>query len=112
MNLFDIVLKRDEEFAYIVPEGQNVCFVFVYEGKAIVDGTATRQELIVFEATGNTISVKALQESRFLLATAIPHPYPVVTGPRSVHTNKESLKKAKSKIDVIGNKLRRNGKIN
>ena len=118
VTVIDVVLSsKDEQFVYNIPSGHKTSFVMVYTGSALVcddERVSTTNEVFVLDEFGETIEVKRADEStvtRVLVASAVPHPYPLSLGMYSVHTNAESLAKAEARIDQIGEELSRQGKL-
>jgi len=66
-------------------------------------------ELAVFEEGDQAIEFEALSDAGFILGSAVKHPYDLVTGNYSVHTNRESLRIGESNIADIGRRLHNQG---
>ena len=118
VTVLDVVLNAPHEsFTYKVPTGHKTSFVMVYTGSALVcddERVSTTNEVFVLDEFGDTIEVKRADEStvtRVLIASGVPHPYPLSLGMYSVHTNPESLAKGEARIDQIGEELSRQGKL-
>jgi hypothetical protein len=63
----------------------------------------------VFEESDQAVEFKALSDAGFILGSAVKHPYDLVTGHYSVHTNRESLRIGESNIADIGRRLHNQG---
>ena len=118
LTVVDIVLSNPEEaFSYKVPVDHKTSFVMVYTGSAFVcddERESTTNEVFVLDEHGDVIEVRKGSDgtvTRILIASAVPHPYPLSLGMYSVHTNPESLSKAESRINQIGEELSRQGKL-
>ncbi len=67
--------------------------------------------MAVFEDGAARIRFTALEPSSFVLGSARRHPYPLVTGYYSVHTNQAALAQGEAKIVELGDELRRAGRL-
>jgi redox-sensitive bicupin YhaK (pirin superfamily) len=105
MNYFDLNLKSGERFYYKIPHAHKVAWAFVYSGKCTLNKVEAFQELVIFDNSGDGIEIHAATESKVIFGTSEPHPYPLITGYSSVHTNEESLTKGESRIAEIGRRL-------
>jgi redox-sensitive bicupin YhaK (pirin superfamily) len=111
MNYFDITLNQNEKKNIKIPNDHDVAWAFVYQGESLVNNEKTIQEIVVFENLGNCIELSANQNSKILFGSARKHPFPLVSGYYSVHTNSESLRKGEAKINEIGKMLKGEGKL-
>ena len=66
-------------------------------------------ELAVFEEGQRAIEFEALSDAGFILGSAVKHPYDLVTGHYSVHTNADSLRIGEKNISEIGRRLHNQG---
>jgi hypothetical protein len=66
-------------------------------------------EVAVFEEGDQAIEFEALSDAGFILGSAVKHPYDLVTGHYSVHTNADSLRIGESNIADIGRRLQNQG---
>jgi redox-sensitive bicupin YhaK (pirin superfamily) len=86
---------------YVAP--QDVAWAFAFEGGPMVQGERTRRELLTFEQDAGDIEIAAGDENvRVLVGTARRHEHPLVLGPSSVHTSRESLARGLDRIREIG----------
>jgi hypothetical protein len=69
----------------------------------------SKGELAVFEEGDQAIEFEALSDAAFILGSAVKHPYDLVTGHYSVHTNADSLRAGESNIADIGRRLHNQG---
>jgi hypothetical protein len=63
----------------------------------------------VFEEGDQAIQFEALTDAGFVLGSAVKHPYDLVTGRYSVHTNAEALRIGENNIAEIGRRLHNQG---
>jgi hypothetical protein len=54
---------------------------------------------------------EALSDAGFVLGSAVKHPYDLVTGYYSVHTNAEALRRGENNIAAIGRRLHDRGML-
>jgi len=87
----DVVLAAGETWTFQPPSDHNVAWVFVYQGQALVAGEAVGDELVVLAAGDGAVAIRAIEPTRLLLGSAVPHNYPLVLGSHSVHTSREAL---------------------
>ena len=66
-------------------------------------------EVAVFEEGDQAIEFEALSDAGFILGSAVKHPYDLVTGHYSVHTNADALRIGESSIADIGRRLHNQG---
>ena len=66
-------------------------------------------EVVVFEEGDQAIAFEALSDAGFILGSTVKHPYDLVTGHYSVHTNANSLRIGERNIADIGRRLHNQG---
>jgi hypothetical protein len=66
-------------------------------------------EAAVFDEGDQAIEFEALSDVGFILGSAVKHPYDLVTGHYSVHTNAESLRIGERNIADVGRRLHNQG---
>lgn len=106
MNYFVISLAPGQTWRYQPPTEHDVGFAFKFEGDGLIQGMPAESELLVFEQGDGEIEISAAAVNiTVLLGTAKKHPYPLILGSSSVHTNTQSLKRSLEKIRQIGANL-------
>jgi redox-sensitive bicupin YhaK (pirin superfamily) len=105
----DVVLGRGESFTYAPPPGHDVAWAFLYQGRAQVSGDDVERELVVFAEGDEPFTVHAVDDVRLLVGSAQKHPYPLVLGSHSVHTNAASLARGVARIREVGAQLHQRG---
>jgi redox-sensitive bicupin YhaK (pirin superfamily) len=106
MNYFVISLASGQTWRYQPPTEHDVAFAFKFEGDGFIQGMPAESELLVFEEGAGKIEISAAAINiTVLLGTAKKHPYPLILGSSSVHTNTKSLKRSLEKIRQIGANL-------
>jgi redox-sensitive bicupin YhaK (pirin superfamily) len=107
MNYLVLDLEPEARWRYEPPAGHDVAWAFAFDGSPLVQGEQTRRELLTFEQGAGDIEIAASDENvRVLLGTARRHERPLVLGPSSVHTSRESLARGLDRIREIGAGMR------
>jgi redox-sensitive bicupin YhaK (pirin superfamily) len=106
MSYLVLALEPGQSWTYSPPAGHSAAFAFVFSGAAAVQGEASDAALVVLGQEGDIRIDTADQPAKVLIGTAVPHAYPLVMGPSSVHTNEASLAAAMARIREIGAQLR------
>jgi hypothetical protein len=60
-------------------------------------------ELAVFEESDAAIEFEAIDNTGFIIGSAVKHPWNLVLGAYSVHTTRHALEKGEARIAEIGN---------
>jgi len=109
MTYLDVRLKAGERWSFTPPKGHNVAWIAVHEGAVSATENVSAGELVVFEESEGEIYFKATSDTGFVLGSAIKHPYDLVTGYYSVHTNAAALSQGEQNIAQIGRRLHSQG---
>jgi len=99
-------LHDGERWTYAPDADHDVAWFAVGTGTLIVDGTPVRREMVVFEAGNAPITVLARDEVDFVIASAVKHPHPLVTGYYSVHTSQKALDLGEAGIERVATTMR------
>jgi redox-sensitive bicupin YhaK (pirin superfamily) len=91
MNYFDVSLKKGEKWRYEPPDNHTVAWVALHQGKLATPEIVDKGELTVFEESNAALEFDALEDTGFILGSAVKHPHDLVLGPYSVHTSKHAL---------------------
>jgi hypothetical protein len=81
----------------------------LHQGSVTTPEQISTGELAVFEEGDQAIEFEAITDAGFILGSAVKHPYDLVTGHYSVHTNAEALRIGERNIDEIGRRLHNQG---
>jgi redox-sensitive bicupin YhaK (pirin superfamily) len=111
INYFHVRLKDGERWRYTAPHGHNVGWLAVDKGRLHASHVVSSGELAVFEESEDAIEVRAEGDTSFVIGSAVKHPYPLVLGYYSVHTNEVALAKGEAEISRIGHRLRAEGRL-
>jgi redox-sensitive bicupin YhaK (pirin superfamily) len=111
MNYLDVALKKGEKWRYEPPKNHTVAWVAVHQGKLATPEVVEKGELAVFEGSNAALEFEALEDTGFILGSAVKHPHDLVLGYYSVHTSKDALDRGEAKIAEIGTRLRTEGRF-
>jgi redox-sensitive bicupin YhaK (pirin superfamily) len=109
MTYLDVRLKAGERWTYQPPRGHDVAWIASHEGIVATPQQVSKGEVVVFAEGKQTIAFEALSDAGFVLGSAMKHPYDLVTGYYSVHTNAEALRRGENNIAAIGRRLHEQG---
>jgi len=84
-------LHDGEAWRYQPAAGHDVAWLAVSRGTVRVDGASLKKEMAVFEEGSARIDIVAEGETELVIASAVKHPHPLVTGMYSVHTSEQAL---------------------
>jgi redox-sensitive bicupin YhaK (pirin superfamily) len=111
INYLDVALKNGEKWRYQPPENHTVAWVAVHQGKLATPEIVDKGELAVFEESNSALEFEALEDTGFILGSAVKHPHNLVLGTYSVHTSREALNRGEANIREIGKRLRAQGRL-
>lgn len=111
INYLHVRLAAGERWRYTPPAGHVVAWLGIQRGALHVADHRICAELVVFSESEDVLDFVALEETEFVLGSAIPHPHDLVLGYYSVHTSEEALRAGEKRIVEIGAQLRRGGRI-
>jgi redox-sensitive bicupin YhaK (pirin superfamily) len=111
INYFHVRLNDGQRWRYTPPQGHDVAWLAVDEGKLHAARVISAGELVVFEESSAAIDVQADGATSFVLGSAIKHPHPLVLGYYSVHTSAEALWQGEAQIRRIGRRLNAEGRL-
>jgi hypothetical protein len=111
INYLALRLAPGERWQYQPPAGHDVLWIAVGKGVVRVPDPVRRGELAIFAPGQEAVDFVAEAEAEFMLGSAVPHPYELVTGYYSVHTDAGALAKGEQRIREIREKLVRVGRL-
>jgi len=111
INYLDVALAKGKKWRYDPPASHTVAWVAVHKGKLATSEIVDKGELAVFEESNAAIEFEALEDTGFVLGSAVKHPYELALGMYSVHTSAQALAKGEAKIAEIGKRLRAAGRL-
>lgn len=108
MNYLLVTLRAGECWTYHPPVGHTVAWLALAKGALHAGARIDAGEMVIFEPVEASISlqVSGKEDAVFVLASAVPHPYPLHLGYYSVHTSKHALEAGERRIAELGRKLR------
>ena len=106
LNYLHVKLADGERWTYTPPAGHEVSWLAVAAGALQVGDATVQQQIAVFADGGAPIDMQARGAAEFVLGSAPRHPYPLVTGYYSVHTNAEALRRGEAEIARLGARLK------
>jgi redox-sensitive bicupin YhaK (pirin superfamily) len=117
VTYLDVRLKAGERWTFHPTKGHDVAWIASHQGivTAPHQGIVTTPEQVsmgevaVFEQGDQPIEFVSLSDAGFILGSAVKHPYDLVTGHYSVHTNADSLRIGERNIADIGHRLHNQG---
>ena len=111
INYLDVALKKGEKWRYEPPRDHTVAWIALQKGRLAAPANVDKGELVVFEESNSALDFAALEDARFVLGSAVKHPYELVLGNYSVHTHRQALEKGEARIAEIGERLRAQGRL-
>jgi redox-sensitive bicupin YhaK (pirin superfamily) len=111
MTYLDVRLKAGERWTYQPPRDHDVAWIASHEGTLAIPHQVSKGEVLVFAEGEEAIAFEALSDAGFVLGSAVKHPYDLVTGYYSVHTNAEALRRGENNIAAIGRRLHDRGML-
>ncbi|UUZ71194.1 pirin family protein [Polaromonas sp. P1(28)-8] len=106
INYLHVRLKDGEQWKYQPPEDHTVGWVAVSSGRLFTAGSTIEKEIAVFDESNEEINFVAKGDTEFVLGSSPKHPYQLVSGYYSVHTNQAALQKGEAHIKEIRKQLR------
>src|SRR6266699_4864898 len=111
MNYLDVALAKGETWRYDPPDDHTVAWIAVHRGKLATPEIVDQGELAVFEESNRALDFEALEDTGFILGSAVKHPHELALGMYSVHTSQQALERGEAKIAEIGKRLRAEGRL-
>src|SRR5439155_20626328 len=111
MSYLDVALAKGEKWRYEPPDDHTVAWVAVHRGKLATPEIVDKGELAVVEESNGALEFEALEDTGFILGSAVKHPHELALGMYSVHTSQQALERGEAKIAEIGKRLRAEGRL-
>jgi redox-sensitive bicupin YhaK (pirin superfamily) len=109
LTYLDVRLKAGERWKFRPPNGHDVAWVATHRGTVRTPEQVATGEAAVFDEGHQAIEFEALTDAGFILGSAVKHPYDLVTGHYSVHTNAGALRVGEKNIADVGRRLHNQG---
>jgi redox-sensitive bicupin YhaK (pirin superfamily) len=111
ITYLDVRLKAGERWTFRPAKGHDVAWIALHQGTVKTPERISTGEIAVFEESDQAIEFESLSDAGFVLGAAVKHPYDLVTGHYSVHTNADSLRIGEKNISDIGRRLHNQGAL-
>jgi len=111
INYLAVRLRAGESWRYLRPAGHTVAWAALSKGGLKTPEQIESGELVVFAPSDEPIDFYADGETEFVLGSAAGHPHDLVLGYYSVHTSQASLAAGERRIDEIGLRLQKEGRL-
>jgi len=109
MTYLDVRLKAGDRWTYQPPRNHDVAWIASHQGTVLTPSAVSAGEFVMFEEGDKPIDFEATTDTGFILGSAVKHPYDLVTGYYSVHTNADALRQGERNIAEIGRRLHNQG---
>jgi redox-sensitive bicupin YhaK (pirin superfamily) len=118
INYLLVTLEPGDRWTYEPPAGHTVGWVAVGKGALGGSERLSHGELVIFEAGETPIALVGAEGTgaRFVLGSAVPHPYELHLGAYSVHTTADALaagernlRELKKRLDARGDRRTASG---
>jgi len=110
MLYLDVTLRPGERWELKSPDTFDVAWLLPFRGDVDLGGQTISDELAILDFTDSKVSLSSESGCQFMFGAAVRHPYPLVLGHYSVHTNKASLAAGEAHIQALGEDLARHGR--
>jgi redox-sensitive bicupin YhaK (pirin superfamily) len=111
MNYLAVRLQAGERWSYQPPAGHTVVWAAIGLGSVLAPEELQEGELVAFTSSNDAIEFEAQSDAEFMIGSAAPHEYDLVLGSHSVHTSKEALREAESRLSGIRMQLIQQGRL-
>lgn len=111
INYFHVQLEAGERWRFVPPSTHSVAWLAIDRGSVLAPEGIREGELVVFDQSGGAIDIEATADTSLVFGSAPRHPYPLVLGDYSVHTNLRALAAGEAEIARIGAGLRGAGRV-
>jgi redox-sensitive bicupin YhaK (pirin superfamily) len=105
VTYLNVKLRDGDRWTYTPDSAHDVAWLAVSLGVLRVDGARIGREMVVFEESSQPITVVADGDSDFVIASAVKHPHPLVTGMYSVHTSPKNLDIGEAGIERVRDEM-------
>jgi redox-sensitive bicupin YhaK (pirin superfamily) len=111
VNYLHVQLSAGERWLYAPPAGHTVAWLSIQRGALRFASQRIRDELVVFSESEEVLEFVAEAAAEFVLGSAVPHRHELALGYYSVHTSEAALRMGETRIQALGEQLRRSGRI-
>ena len=111
INYLAVTLKAGERWRYQPPQGHSVLWLAMGKGRVSIPEVLEPGEIIVFEPGETPVDFLALEDTEYVIGSAVPHPHDLVLGYYSVHTSAQALQIGEAQIQHIRRGLVEQGRL-
>ena len=101
MTYLHVRLADGESWTYTPAADHDMAWLATHIGRVHTAGTVLQSEVAVFEDGNTPIALEAEGDTELVIGSARRHPYPLVLGPSSVHTSRDTLRAAGTEISRL-----------
>jgi len=105
VTYLNVRLTDGERCTYRPHASHDVAWLAVSLGALHVSGTRVSREMVIFDEGNQPIDIVADGDVDFVIASAVKHPHPLVTGMYSVHTSPKNLMLGESGIRDVASSM-------
>lgn len=92
-----------------LPDRFEVAWMMVFDGRTTLGGEVLEDELVILSERGSHVEISSTSGAQVMFGAAQRHPWPLILGNYSVHTNASSLARGERRIREIGQELAARG---
>ncbi|HEY4041957.1 MAG TPA: pirin family protein [Rhodopila sp.] len=111
VNYLAVVLTPGERWHYQPPTGHSVLWSAIGKGRLRAPDALEHGEIVVFEPGEAAVEFVAVEDTEFVIGSAVPHPHDLVLGYYSVHTSVAALRAGEAQIEAIRQSLVAQGRL-
>ncbi len=110
LNYLLVRLAAGEKWSYAPPAGHTVGWAAVAKGSIDLGTSIVPGQIAILEdGTGSIVLTAGEDGATFVVASSEPHDHPLHLGYYSVHTSADALERGESQIEMLREKLEREG---
>ena len=111
INYLAVTLKAGQSWHYQPPEEHSVLWLAMGKGRVRTPHMLTQGEIVVFEPGEAAVDFVAMEDTEFVIGSAVPHRHDLVLGHYSVHTSAQALQVGEAQIRSIQRHLVKEGRL-
>lgn len=111
ISYLGVHLQAGQTWRFEPAADHSQAWAAVGEGALRVPAALRTGDLVVFEPGASAIHFEAVQDTEFVLGSAVPHPHDLHLGSYSVHTSAQALQAGERGIRERGQMLRQQGRL-
>jgi redox-sensitive bicupin YhaK (pirin superfamily) len=111
INYLAVALRAGERWRYQPPEQHLVLWLAMGKGRVSAPDILEHGEIVVFTPGEAAVDFVALDDTEFVIGSAVPHPHELALGYYSVHTSSRALEIGEAHIQHIRRSLVEQGRL-